>query len=322
MYKEWDRKSNRVTMLGYSWGKEDFRELLYHKYIPMEELENWCYGLWEKTTDYILTEWLLDSLPTLYPQDEIIFEYNQGKQTWSKQSCTLFSPIWAISDLMNIDIPLSTIKSWDDGSYNHGRKKGHWWLVQLGVDYITKCYNASDFAKEHGKVAYYSIDLRNDELVHKVLDKRYTICSWFNGNAAYQNDKNKDWILNWTEWWASTFWHAVNVIWWLTTPSRIKDNYVWTTKYNIYWVEHEFSEIPCYFEKGYVFTKVAEDYLEELKRLNEFRTNLVNWIEINSKMWHQTNDTNYQSILHYMNEKNRKKLQDIDEQVALIHNKI
>jgi hypothetical protein len=58
------------------------------------------------------------------------------------------------------------------------------------------------------------------------------------------------------------------------------------------------------------------DNLEEIKRLNEFRTNLINSIELNSKMRHQTNDTNYQSILHYVNEKHRKKLKDIDEQLA------
>lgn len=279
----------------------------------MEEI-NGCLGLGEKTTDYILTEWLLDALPTLYPQDEIIYEYNQGKQEWSKKSCTLFSPVWAISDLMNLSIPLSTIKEWDKGSYNRGRKQWNWWFVQLGVDWIVKCYNESDFAKEHGKAAYYSIDLRNNELVKKVLDKRYTICSWFNGNASYQNDKNKDWILNGTEWWASTFGHAINIIRWLTTPSRIKDNYVGTAKYNIYWVEHEFSEIPCFFDSGYVITKVAEDKLEELKRLSKMKTTVENMIQYNSELWHLTNDKNLKNMLHEMNDLLRMKLVDIENQ--------
>ena len=61
---------------------------------------------------------------------------------------------------------------------------------------------------------------------------------------------------------------------------------------------------------------MAEDALEEVKRLNEFRTNLLKAIEINSAMRHQTNDKNYQSILHYMNDKNRKKLKDCDEQLS------
>ena len=95
---------------------------------------DWCLGLWDKPTDYILTEGLLDALPTLYQQDEIIFQYNQWKQKWSEKSCTLFSPIWAISDLMNIEIPLSTIKVRDEWSYSHWRMKDSWWYVALWVD--------------------------------------------------------------------------------------------------------------------------------------------------------------------------------------------
>ena len=86
-------------------------------------IENGCIGLGEKETDFILDEWLLDALPTLYQQDEIIYQYNQGTQTWSTKSCTLFSPIGAISDLFNVEIPLSTIKKWDDSSYSAWRMK-------------------------------------------------------------------------------------------------------------------------------------------------------------------------------------------------------
>ena len=283
----------------------------------MEEKEiNGCLGLWEKKTDYILTEGLLDALPTLYQQDEIIYQYNQWKQKWSEKSCTLFSPIWAISDLMNIEIPLSTIKQWDEWSYSHWRMKNSWWYVSLWVEYICDCYNASELAKWKWKVAFYSIDLKDDELVKKVLDKRYTICTGFQWNANYSNDRNKDWKLDWTEFGSPTYWHAVGAIWSINEcPARIKDNYYWTSKYNIYDVAHNFSELPCFYDRGYVITKVAEDCLEEVKRLNAFRTNLINSIELNSLMRHQTKDTNYQSILHYMNEKNRKKLQDCEDEL-------
>lgn len=280
----------------------------------MEEI-NGCLWLWEKKTDYILTEGLLDALPTLYQQDEIIYQYNQWKQKWSEKSCTLFSPIWAISDLMNIEIPLNTIEQWDEWSYSHWRMKNSWWYVALWVEYICDRYNSSELAKWKWKVAYYSIDLKNDELVKKVLDKRYTICTWYQWNAAYNKDK-RDGVLEWTSFGSPTYWHAVNAIWGITTPERIKDNYYNTVSYNIYDVTHPFSEISCFYDRGYVITKVAEDALEEVKRLNEFRTNLINSIELNSLMRHQTNDNNYKSILHYVNEKHRKKLKDIDEQLA------
>ena len=305
---------SREAMQGYSWSREDYLDLLIKKYVMEEEIYNGCLWLGEKETDYKLTEWLLDALPTLYQQDDIIFEYNQFNQKWSQKSCTLFSPIWAISDLMNIEIWLDTIKAWDKDSYNHWRKEWEWWWVALGVEFIADKYNDSDFAKKHWKVAYYSIDLKDNALVKKVLDKHYTICTGYDGNATYNNDKNKDWILNGTTFWKSTYWHAVSAIWSDKNPARIKDNYK-GIKYNIYEVEHEFSEIPWFFNRGYVFTKVAEDALEEVKRLNKMKTLTENMIRDNSEMRKLTNDENYRVKLHEINEINRKKVRDIETQL-------
>lgn len=282
----------------------------------MVDIENGCLGLWEKQTDYIMDEWLLDALPTLYQQDEIIYQYNQGLQDWSAKSCTLFNPIWALSDLFNVEIPLSVIKQWDADSYSKWRHKNNGWFVSLWVEHIVDEWNASDFWKKYWKAAFYSIDLKNDNLVKWILDKRYTICTGYQWNAAYNKDK-RDWVLEWTEFGSPTYWHAVNAIWSVNDcPQRIKDNYYKSISYNIYDVKHPFSDLDCFYDRWYIITKVAEDALEEVKRLNEFRTNLLHAIELNSAMWHQTNDTNYQSILHYVNEKNRKKLKDCDEQLA------
>ena len=70
----------------------------------------WC--LWDgaEPTDYILNNGDIDTLPKLYNQDSIRFQYNQGNQNWSKLSCTLFSSIWMLADLMNKDFSLSDIK--------------------------------------------------------------------------------------------------------------------------------------------------------------------------------------------------------------------
>lgn len=282
----------------------------------MDKEINGCLGLWAKTTDYILTEWLLDKLPTLYQQDEIIFQYNQWTQEWSEKSCTLFSPIGAISDLFNVEIPLSIAEVWDNDSYSKGRMRGNGWFVAKWVEHIVDEWNMSEFWKKYWKAAFYSIDLKNDNLVKWVLDKRYTICTGYQWNSKYNTDK-RDWVLELTEFGAATYWHAVNTIWSINDcPARIKDNYYKTFKYNIYDVKHPFSELDCFYDGWYVITKVAEDALEEVKRLNEFRTSLLNTIELNSKLWHLTNDKNYQSILHYTNEKNRKKVKDCEEQLA------
>lgn len=282
----------------------------------MVDIGNGCLGLWEKKTDYIMDEWLLDALPTLVQQDEIIYQYNQWTQTWSEKSCTIFSPIGAISDLFNVEIPLATIKKWDADSYSKWRHKDSWWFVAMWVEHIVDEWNASDYAKQYWKAAFYSIDLKNDDLVKWILDKRYTICVGYQWNSSYNKDK-KDWILDWTDFGSPTYWHAVGAIWSTDDcPQRIKDNYYKSISYNIYDVKHPFSDLSCFYDRWYIITKVAEDALEEVKRLNEFRTNLLHAIELNSAMRHQTNDKNYQSILHYMNEKNRKKLKDCDEQLA------
>lgn len=281
-----------------------------------EEIENGCLWLWEKQTDFILTEWLLDALPTLYQQDEIIFQYNQWKQDRSKKSCTLFSPIWAVSSLFNVEVPLWAIKERNDESYNHWRIKDEWRRVQLWVDFIVSdCRNSSEFWKKYWKVAYYSIELKNDDLVKWILAKRYAICTWFQWNAKYSNDKN-DWILDWTEFWNPTYWHAVQSIRSINDcPARIQDNYYWTAKFNIYDVKHKFSEISCFYDRWYVLTKVSEDNLERIKELNEFRTIAIRSIEDLQKMRHLTNDKNFRNELHRMADEERKKLQDIEFQL-------
>ena len=283
-----------------------------------EEIQNGCLWLWEKPTDYILTEWLLDSLPTLYDQDEIIFQYNQWANKRSLKSCTLFSPIWATSSLFNVEIPLSAIKEWNDESYNHWRLKDQWRLVQKWVDFIVDCWNGSEFWKKYWNVAYYSIALKDYELMKKIHAKRYAICTWYQWNSTYNKDKN-DWILEWTSRWSYTYWHAVQTIRSINkNPARIQDNYYWTTKFNIYDVKHKFNEIPCFYERWYVLTKVKEDNLERVKELNVFRTNALLTIETLWKMRHQTTVQSFQDELHNMAEQLRKKVKDIDEQLKLL----
>lgn len=291
------------------------------RFTPTKKMENilpldWCYWLGDTPKDYILTEWLLDSLPTLYQQDEKIYQYNQYKQSWSKKSCTVFNAIWWLSDLFNYEFDIEEIKERDEESYNHWRRKDEGWRVQLAIDLYCDMWNK--IHSDLWKVAYYSIDLNDNELVKKVLDKRYTICTWYNGNAKFNNDKNADWVLNGTQFWTSTYWHAVNVIRWINTPARVKDNYYWTNKYNIYDIEHNFSEIDCFFARWFVFTKVKENNLERVKELNEMNTMLVNMIENNSKMRHLTNDESYKKELNIMNNANRQKQKDIEQQLILL----
>lgn len=289
------------------------RDYLFGRVAPTD----WCLGVGEQPTDFILTEGLLNWLPTLYQQDEKIYQYNQWNQKRSLKSCTIFSPVGAISDLQNIEIELAEIKERDQETYNKWRRKDSGWYVKHGVDHIVDCWNKSKHWKELWKVAYYSFPLKDNQLLQSIFSKRYTVCTGYNGNANYNNDKNDNGVLNNVIFGKTTYWHAVNAIRGINTPARIKDNYK-DTRYNIYVVEHNFSQISCFFEKGYIITKVKEDNLERLKELNVFRTLLIQTIENNSAMRHKTNDKAYQQELNHMNEKNRKKLKDIDEQLILL----
>ena len=78
------------------------------------------------------------------------------------------------------------------------------------------------------------------------------------------------------------------------------------------------SKISCYGPSLYIYTKVSEDNYERVKELNEFKTLLVQTIANNSAMWHKTRDTVYQKELNNINNKNRKKLNDINEQLKLL----
>ena len=91
---------------------------------------NWCLGDWAETTDFVLCNWDWDLLPNLYQQNDVRFEYNQAKQTWSVVSCTIFSAIWMLADLMDYDFSLDEIKEIDDMSYARGRVKWQWWYVK------------------------------------------------------------------------------------------------------------------------------------------------------------------------------------------------
>jgi hypothetical protein len=279
---------------------------------------NGCLGIWEQTTDFLI-EWFEDSLPTLYQQDDIIYEYNQYAQSWSKKSCTVFSAMWAISDLFNYEVPIKEAKKVDDITYTLWRMPDSWWWVQSAVKTRADYWN--DNHSDLWKVAYYKIDITNDDLVNKILDKWYTIMTSFSGNGKYSIDFLKDWILDWTEFWASTYWHAVNIIkrnWKICVKDSDKWRKTgnWKKDCNIYELAHPIREIKPFSTRWYIYTKVAEDALEEIKRLNTLKSECNNAIIDLWKIRHLVNEENFKWILHYTADKLRVKIKNCDEQLA------
>ena len=282
-----------------------------------EEIIYGCLWTGEEATDYVLCDGDIDILPKLYKQDEIRFEYNQANQSWSKVSCTIFSAMWMLSDLMNYEFSLDELQEVDELSYTKWRIRWHGWYVKQAVDLVCKWWN-----EKHGdlwKVAYYRVSKYSD-IVDQILEKWYTINGNFCPTAEYSQDYRKDAVLDWTEFWTNTNGHAIDIIW-NNWKRSTKDSYKWrkTADWkkdcNRYELKHKLSELSNYWTWFYLFTKVAEDNLERVKELNEFKTLILQTIDNNSKMRHLTEDTTYQNKLHTMNESNRAKLEDINAQL-------
>ena len=283
-----------------------------------KEIENGCLGVGESDKDYVLCEWDSDLLPKLFKKDEIRFTYNQYKYERSYVSCTIFAAVWMASDLTNYKFSYDEIKEIDDTSYDnpdyaHIRKRWEWWYVSDAVNHIRKRWNKNEkLVKEYWKLASYRISKYSDELIENTINNLYTI-DWNYCPTKEYNQDRQDLMIDWKDFWYKTNWHSVDIVckdW----QRSVKDSGSNDAR-NYYWLKHKLSEITNYWQYFYVYTLVKEDNYEEIKRLNEFKTVLQNSIELNSKLWTLTNDKNYQSILHYTNEKNRKKLEDINAQL-------
>ena len=275
----------------------------------------WCLGIWEEDTDYVLCDWDIDLLPELYQQDQIRYEYNQGNQSWSIKSCTIFAAMWMLSDLMNYEFSLAELKEVDNLSYEHGRIKWQWWYVKSAVDLVAKWWNEKH--RDLWMVAYYRVSKYSD-MVDKIIEKWYTLDTNYCPTVEYAKDYYLDWVLEGTEFWTKTNWHSVCVIndW----VRKIKDNYKWRKNpswkdVNIYEVKNQIAKITNYWPYLYLFTKVQEDNMQEIKRLNEVKAKCNVIINHLGELRNMVNDTNFQWILHYTAEKLRKKINDANEQL-------
>lgn len=275
----------------------------------------WCLWLWIEDTDYILCEWDIDDLPKLYDQDDVRFEYNQANQSRSKSSCTIFSAMWMLSDLMNYEFSLAELKEVDELSYEHWRIRWQWRYVKSAVDLVAKWWNEKH--ADLWKVAYYRINKYSD--IDEIIQKWYTINGNFCPTTSYSADYRKDAVLDWCEFWFNTNWHATDIIFdWVR---KVKDSYKWRKTYdwtkecNRYELKHKVAELTNYWSRFYIYTKVSEDNLEEIKRLNELKSLVLIAIETNSKMRHLVNDESFRNKLHSMNDANRSKLEDINIQL-------
>ena len=262
-----------------------------------------CLGDWAENTDYVLCNWDSDLLPPLVKKDEIRFSYNQYKNKRSYVSCTIFAAVGMLSDLMNYEFSYDEIKEIDELSYTRGRIRGQWWYVQSAVKLVADRWNE----KMDRKVAYFRLSKYDNEIIEDVIGKLYTI-DWNMCPTKEYNADKKDWMLDGTDFGTQTSWHSVDIVC-KDGQRSVKDS--WSTN-NYYWLKNKLSAITNFWMYFYVYVPVA-DKLEEVKRLNELKTECLNCIESLWKIWHLTNEKNFQEVLHYTANKLRDKVKTCTE---------
>lgn len=286
----------------------------------MEEklIENGCLWIWESDTDFLLCNGDSDLLPKLYKKDEIRYTYNQYLNKWSYVSCTIFAAVGMASDQTNYQFSYDEIKEIDDTSYNnpdytHIRAKWEWWYVSDAVNHIRKRWNKNEkLVKKYWKLASYRISKYNDLIIEDVINNLYTI-DWNLCLTKKYNEDKKDWMIDDTDFWYKTSWHSVCVInkeW----QRSVKDS----GSVPYYWLRHKLSEITNFWQYFYVYTLVKEDNYERIKKLNEMKTKILNWIDINSELWHLTGSEYHMNKVHEMNEFYREWLSYINKELETL----
>lgn len=273
--------------------------------VKLEETV-WCLWVGEQDTDYVLCEWDSDLLPPLVKKDEIRFEYNQYKNTWSYVSCTIFAAVGMISDLFNYQFTYDEIKEIDEMSYERGRVRWQWWRVQSAVKLVADRWNE----KMDRKVSYYRIEKSNDEVIEHAIDKLYTLDWNLCPTHSYNQDK-ADWMIDGTDFWTNTNWHSVDVIKYQGQRS-VKDS--GSTKNNVYGLKNKLSQISNFWPYFYIYVPV-DDHLEEIKRLNEIKSECNVCIESLWKIWNLVNDKNLRWILHSTADSLRVKIENCNEEL-------
>lgn len=269
----------------------------------MEENVIGC--LWDgaESTDYVLCNWDSDLLPPLVSKDEIRFSYNQYKNSWSYTSCTIFSAVGAMSDLQNYEFTYDEIHEIDEMSYERGRIRGQGWWTQSAYKLVADWWNERNPDKQ---VAYYRISKYDDDIMENCLSKLYVLGWNLHLTDAYYKDK-EDWMIDWTDFWTLTNWHAVGIVN-KDKQRSVKDS--WSIPY--YWLKNKVSKITNFWPNLYIYVLV-NDHLEEVKRLNKIKSESLVAIEHLGKIYNLINDKELQKDLHRTADKLRAKIKTCDD---------
>jgi len=268
----------------------------------MENFEILDGMLWvnPQETDFLMGDNV--TIPDLPEQDQQIVEYNQYVRQHTKMCCTMYWPIWAISDLFNYQFTDQEI----DGVIELAKTRGYvvwqWRRTQSGVKTACDWRNAN---KEQ-KVVYFRLNLL-DKKVLEALAKSYTIVVSYRGNQEYNLDYMKDNVLNCKELKTrKSYGHCTSLRYNKDRNISVIKDSAKGSKYNIYdilylsdLIKNNVYEPTAYMIIPEELTKAKSK--EEIKRLSEMLVIINTLIENNSKLWKLTNDDILKTMLNKQN---------------------
>lgn len=271
------------------------------------EISDGAISFWEQETDFLISGNV--EIPPLSLLDNVRYEYNQ-KNTLH---CTLYWPIWALSDLMNYQFTQTDIDEIVAESVKRGKPINKWRLTQLGVACVCDWRN-SKFPEK--PVVYYRLDAKTINFTD-ALKKQHTVVMTYKGNAAYNLDVYDDCIVEWEDFRPSTYGHCVT--WIRLDGNGIKDNYAGRKgKNGIDTNQYKIKDLlklidnHVFYDMAYLILPQQTKSPEEIKRLMDMKALLNNKITINETLRHMTNDDRYKDVLHEENNISREKLTDIE----------
>lgn len=233
------------------------QENLEKKYLPNETDRRWDdtkagWFYWailqSDERAYKLGSTNIEIIPSL---NKKTFEYNQLEfaiEFWTNL-CTLYAPIWMLSDLTWEEIPKeqryelckrrTTQYDWD---------KNIGWLFTVGRNVVRNWWNENN---PNNQIREVSFEIGSKEF-YDVLDKWYRINLWYRGNRKYNEDVS-DWVLDSSNIGATTYGHSTTLISAVRTKNNkiklVVDNYAWVKKFNIYSIK----DFQAFLDSGIVF---------------------------------------------------------------------
>ena len=139
-----------------------------------------------------------------YTYDDMKYQINQTKQVW-RNSCTLACAVGAVADNIWFIRPEEDLPKLYTRAVSLWLNPAIGWFLYKAIDLVRVCLKE----RYDIEVSTLSVKMWSDDY-YRLLDMWYSVATWYRWNAQYNEDKNKDRILD--HWWIefeSTYGHAI-----------------------------------------------------------------------------------------------------------------